>query len=129
MKHLWETDHPYYMNEGNYFKIGCHTTYATWDEFLSGWKDADIDYNWFVRWDWLEGEDNGAGEYSGDDYYRNGIFKIQRIGQRKGLLDSHEISVCRADEPKIREFLNPYWEYMKLMWEPFSDAPVTSEGE
>lgn len=120
MKRLWEIKHPYYMNEGNYFQNGCHTEYKTWADFKEEWSSSDMDYNWFVRWDWLEGEDNGAGEYAGDDYYRNGRFMIQRIGQRKALLDSHEVSVCRADEPEIRNFLERYWEYMKTMWEPLS---------
>ncbi|TIR87381.1 MAG: hypothetical protein E5X05_01415 [Mesorhizobium sp.] len=130
-KHLWEVDHPYYMTEGNYFKNGCHETHPTWDAFESGWRDADVDYNWFVRWDWLEGEDNGAGEFNGDVYYRNGILKLQLIGQRKAYLGSHEVSVCRADEPRVLAFLSKYWEYMKEMWEPFSDAApalATVEG-
>ncbi|MBZ9894191.1 hypothetical protein LB545_07520 [Mesorhizobium sp. BR1-1-6] len=120
MKHLWEVDHPYYMNEGNYFSNGCHETYPAWDVFESQWRDADLDYNWFVRWDWLEGEDSGAGEFNGDVYYRNGILKLQIIGQRKSYLGSHEVSVCRADEPRVIAFLAKYWEYMKAMWEPFS---------
>ena len=126
-KHLWEIDHPYYMSEGNYFSNDCHTEYKTWAEFIDEFGDSDMDYNWFVRWDWLEGEDNGAGEFKGDVYYRNGILKLQLIGQRKAYLGSHEVSVCRADEPRVREFLAKYWTYMQEMWEPFSVAARPSK--
>ena len=120
MSKLWKVKHPYYINEGNYFKVGCHEKWPTWQSFEAGWRDADLDYNWFVAWDWLEGEDNGAGDYTGDDYYRNGSLVLQMIGRRKSYLGSHEVSVCRADEPKVREFLQTRWNYMRDMWSPFS---------
>ena len=125
MMRLWEAKHPYYMNEGNYFKAGQHQSWPTWDRFESSWKDSDIDYNWFVRWDWLEGDENGAGEFLGDVYYRNGILKMQLIGQRKAYLGSHEIAVCRADEPRVRDFLQKYWDYMQEMWAPLSKSSST----
>lgn len=124
-KHLWDIKHPYYMNEGNYFKVGEHHHHPTWASFISEFGDSDMDYNWFVRWDWREGGDWGAGEYNGDDYYRHASFMLQMIGQRKSYLCSFEVSVCRADEPAIIEFLKPRWEYMKTMWEPFS----TEQGD
>ncbi|BCH33161.1 hypothetical protein MesoLjLc_50910 [Mesorhizobium sp. L-8-10] len=119
-KHLWEVDHPYYMNEGNYFEAGQHTRWLSWQDFEREFKDSDLDYNWFVRWDWLEGEDSGGGTYNGDDYYRHAVFMLQMIGQRKAYLCSHEIAVCRADEPTVRAFLQKRWEYMQQMWEPFA---------
>lgn len=125
MKKLWEIDHPYYMNDGNYFSVDCHIEFEEWSDFFGEWGDADLDYNWFVRWDWLEGEDNGAEEYNGDDSYRNGLLKLQCIGQRKGLLQTFEIKICRAEEPLVKEFLTPYWNYMKSMWVPFANK----EGE
>lgn len=121
-KHLWETDHPYYMTEGNYCSNDCHIRFATWAAFKAEWADADPDYNWLVRWDWLEGEDNGASEYTGDEYYRNGVFKAQFILQRKAILISAEAAVCRADEPAVRKFLQSRWDYMRDMWVPFSGA-------
>lgn len=117
-KHLWEVKHPYYMTEGNYYQNGCHQRWAAWHDFIAEFGDADKDYNWFVRWDWLEGEDGGAGEFTGDIYYRNGVFMLQMVGQRKAYLGSPEVAVCRADEPAIRAFLEPFWAYMKEMWEP-----------
>lgn len=123
MTHLWEVDHPYYISESNYFNRDCHTLYESWDEFANQFSDSDLDYNWFVAWDWREGADWELGTYNGDDYYRHARFILQRIGRRKALLDSHEIKVCRADEPAILEFLRPRWEYMREMWEPIPNAP------
>lgn len=119
--HIWEIDHPYYMTVGNYFQAGCHTQFKSWAEFASGFGDSDMDYNWVIRWDWLEGDDWEAGEYNGDDNYRHARLLIQMVMQRKALLQSYEIEVCRADEPAIIEFLRRRWEYMKEMWAPFSD--------
>lgn len=128
-KRLWEINHPYYMTSGNYFEAGWHREFKTLDDFLSEFDDADLDYNWVVRWDWLEGEDWGAGEYRGDDYYRNGRLMIQMIGQRKALMQSFEVAVCRADEPRVREYLNKYWTYMQEMWAPFSALSPNTGGK
>lgn len=128
MTKLWEVSHPYYINEGNYFKAGCHELYESWDDFLSGFGDADMDYNWFVAWEWREGEDFGANDYKGDDYYCNGRLLLQLIQRRKSILTSHEIKVCRADEPAVRAFLQPYWEYTQRMWAPLSDEVPQGEG-
>jgi len=127
LKHLWEVKHPYYMNEGNYFQNGEHHVHDTWASFVAEFGDSDLDYNWFVRWDWLEGEDYGAGEFTGDVYYRNGRFKLQMIGQRKSYLCSFEAAVCRADEPAIIEFLKPRWNYMRAMWEPLAASAPNRE--
>jgi hypothetical protein len=55
-KHLWEVDHSYYMNEGNYFQSGMHTEYKRWGEFIEEWGEyTDLDLNYVVRWDWHEG--------------------------------------------------------------------------
>lgn len=118
-KHLWEVDHPYYMTEGNYFSRDCHSTFKSWQDFLSEWENTDLDMNYVVRWDWLEGEDWGTGEFTGDVNYRNGRLMIQIVGQRKAALHSLEIEICRADEPSVIEWLTPRFEYAQIMWEPF----------
>lgn len=130
MKHLWEVNHPYYMTEGNYHSNNCTHVFETWQDFLEEWSDSDLDYNWFVRWDWLEARtpeeaeeyEEGTGVYNGDDNHRHATFLLQCVGQRKASLLSCRISVCRNDEAAILEFLRPRWEYMREMWRPFSDA-------
>lgn len=119
-KHLWEVDHPYYCNEGNYFQAGLCEHYKAWDDFASEFASSDMDMNLVFRFDWKEGEDNGAGAYNGDDYYRNGLLQVCFMGQRKGLYFSHEVSVCRADEPAVIAFLKPRYERMLELWAPFS---------
>lgn len=129
-KHLWEVEHSYYMTTGNYYSNDCHNEWDSWADFLEDMGDADLDMNWVVRWDWREAdpvgydpEDGGPEPYNGDDNVRNGIFDIQIVGQRKARLSSHSISVCRADEASILEYLRPRWEYMQGMW-----APLSGEG-
>ena len=122
MTRLWEADHPYYMTEGNYFSNDCHTRWKSLDEFLAEFGEADIDYNLVIRWDWREGEGWEVGEYNGDDNYRHARLMVQILGQRKALLQSHEIEVCRADEPKIKEYLAKHAERIRENWFPILSA-------
>lgn len=129
MKHLWEIKHPYYMCEGNYYYNDCHTAYETLDAFMADWRDVDLDYNWLVRWDWIEGpgDDDWVRPVERPDTYLDGVLKVQFVGQRKARLWSCEIKVCRHDEPRVREYLQEYADYMVRMWEGFDMSP-TSEG-
>lgn len=131
MTHLWEVDHPYYCSESNFFaREPTMDTHPTWASFIANYRDADFDLNLVFRFDWYEGEDWGAGEYTGDDYYRNGVLCIFWMCQRKGFFRASQISVCRADEPAVLEFLRPRWGHMKLLWEPLSttfEAPAAPD--
>lgn len=58
-KHLWEYDHPYYCNEGNYLaspvrdaELNCWQEYESWQDFHDDWGDTDPDLNLVFRWDW-----------------------------------------------------------------------------
>src|SRR4051812_18834833 len=98
MTHLWEADHAYYCSESNYYAPGNdqpYTAYKTWQAFAEAEAGSDLDYNLVFRWDWREGDDWGAGVYTGDDYYRNGKLLIFFMGQRKGLFRWAEVQVCR----------------------------------
>lgn len=121
-KHLWETDHPYYCNEGNYFaRESVHDHHKTWAEFAREYADADLDMNLVFRWDWHEDEDGwGGSKFTGDVNYRNGYLQIFWMGQRKGLYRYSTVDVCRADEPAVIAFLKPRWEHMRLLWEGIS---------
>lgn len=122
-KHLWEIDHPYYCNHGNYYASQDPTThYRSWAAFHDEWNDADKDYNLVFRWDWKEGEDHDLPKFNGDVNYRNGLLCVYFMGQRKGLYQWMTVDVCRADEPAIRKYLEPQWEYMRGLWEGISDA-------
>lgn len=122
MKHLWEVDHPYMMNMGNYFDADCHERAQSLDQFLQQFDEADIDYNWVIRWDWIEGrgcDDDFVRPADRPDTYMDGTLLIQFVGQRKSILFTWEIPVCRYDEPRVRAFLAKYAGYMAKMWAPF----------
>jgi hypothetical protein len=123
MVHLWEVDHAYCCNLGNYFATSRDlpiTRFKSFADFLSEWGDADFDYNLLFRWDWHEGEDHDLPPYNGDDNYRNGLLLIFWMGQRKGLYQWSEIEVCRADEPEVIKFLQPRFEHLMKLWEPLT---------
>ena len=123
--HLWEVKHAYYCNEGNYFARGDqqpHMKYRNWAEFIAEEGDSDFDYNLLFRWDWKEENDNGEATFNGDVNYRNGRLFLFWMGQRKGLYRWTEIEVCRADEPAIREWLQPRLNYLMKLWAPLTGA-------
>lgn len=126
-KHLWEVDHPYYCNRGNYFaprREKVDDRYKSWGDFLANYHDADFDMNLLFRWDWYEGSDDDEEEYpkafNGDINYRNGELFIFWMGQRKGLYRWTTIEVCRADEPAVIEFLKPRLAHLLKLWEPLT---------
>jgi len=121
---LWEVEHPYYCNEGNYYAPGREQPFAqykSWADFMSEEGDSDPDYNLLFRWDWRESEDWGHGtEFTGDENYRNGVLLLFWMGQRKGLYRWTEVEVCRADEPAIRSFLIERLAHLKKLWGPLT---------
>lgn len=126
MPHLWEIDHPYYCNHGNYFASSRdlptehHRSFA---EFIAANGDADKDMNLIFRWDWKEGEDHDLAAFNGDVNYRNGELCIYYMGQSKGLYRWVTVEVCRADEPDVIAFLRPMWDHLRLLWAGISDQP------
>lgn len=132
MAHLWEINHPYYCNEGNFFKPAGgeepSPRYKSFADFLEEEGDADLDYNLLFRWDWVEGEDHELPSFNGDTYYRNGLLKLFFMGQRKGLYRWATVEVCRADEPAVIEYLRPRWEHLRSLWEPIAVAPAQPSG-
>lgn len=121
-KHLWEVDHSYYCNEGNYFTAKSVESYfKSFADFMQEYGDADMDYNLLFRWDWVEYDDDGNNNFNGDNYYRNGRLKLFWMGQRKGLYQYSIVEVCRADEPDVLEFLRPRLAYLMSLWSPLTD--------
>jgi hypothetical protein len=121
-KRLYEVKHAYYCNEGNYFASGADrpmASYPTWALFVAAEGDSDMDYNLLFRWDWQEGDEEES-NFTGDIYYRNGKLLLFWMGQRKGLYRWSEVSVCRADEPAVREWLQPRLDYLVALWSPLS---------
>lgn len=120
--HLWEIDHSYYCNEGNYFSNkSCESYYKSWFEFAQEEKDADFDMNLVFRFDWVENDEDDNPTFNGDPNYRNGKLKIFWMGQRKGLYRWSIVEVCRNDEPEVIEFLKARWDHLKTLWLPISE--------
>lgn len=121
-KHLWEIDHPYYCEQGNYFaRESVCSEFKSWKEFYDANADSDFDMNLVFRFDWKITDDDGEMAPPGPDpYYRDGKLLIFWMGQRKGLYRYSTVEVCCADEPAVIEWLKPRWEHMRKLWEPFA---------
>ncbi len=136
---LWEVDHPYYCNQGNYFAPPgeCGAKYKSWGDFLDEMGTSDKDMNLAFRWDWTECEDcdcdrkfkdetpsceAGAAcntrRCAADANYRGGTLLVFWMGQRKGLYQWSEVSVCRADESLVRAWLQERLDHLMKLWAP-----------
>ncbi|MGW7435679.1 hypothetical protein [Streptomyces sp. NPDC054849] len=116
---LWEIDHPYYCNEGNYFKGGQHTTWLSWENFRKEtvYVTGDRDLNLLFRWDWRK---PGFCDWDGEEY-----LLLFFVIQRKGFNCSHQVKVTEADEPAIRAWLAECAQTMRALWEPLLDDEPT----
>lgn len=120
-KHLWEVDHAYYCNQGNYYASeSVGEEYKSFSDFMASEGDSDMDMNLLFRWDWVEQDDDGKSTFKGDVNYRNGELRLFWMGQRKGLYRYSLIEVCRADEGAVRNFLQPRMEHLLSLWAPLS---------
>jgi hypothetical protein len=113
MKHLWEVEHPYYCNLGNYFcqNADVESIYDSWDDFEADAKDEDLDMNLIFRFDWQLANDDTGLEYE--------QLHLVSMGQRKGIYRWVVIRINRKDEPKVKKFLKKRWEHLKKLWTPF----------
>lgn len=128
---LWEYKHPYYISESNFFARDYHADYGSWEEFVeSEQPDPHNDRNLVFRWDWKTNEyvDDatavGRRAYAArfGDHDHAFTLQLAYMLQRKGIYRCVEVSVCKADEPVVREFLVASAQLMRLIWEPLLDA-------
>lgn len=149
-KHLWDVEHSYYCEEGNFFQSGYHTVYDSWESFAqpvtsffegNPLYEFDNDLNFLFRWDWQKADpENYLFSYSQEILDETGIteeeienskeeFKqnsqvdkllLFYMIQRKGYNISVEVKVVEDDEPVVREWLEKKWIHMKNMWMPVS---------
>lgn len=115
IKNLWEYEHPYYMQEGNYYESNFHQCYETWDDFIKDRGNDDIDMNRIHRWDFninLEGSK---------------VFFFY-IKQRKAIVHSVEIKIKLYEQDLIKEFLKPHAELNNKLWAGvLNDEKVTEQ--
>lgn len=115
MKHLWETEHPYYCEESNYF-VGYDKTvveYGSWAEWWEANESYDIDLNLVFRWDWRAKD----GEW-GEKGWVSDRLTFNIMGQRKGLYRTDVIWVSRDDEAAVMAYLETVWAKIKDIWSP-----------
>lgn len=117
-KHLWEYDHPYYCEEGNFYKVDCHDKFESWAEFTETlFHGGDRDLNLLFRWDWkLWGGDDVDDLPEGERRHELLLFFVL---QRKAILCSASIDVTPEDEPAVREWLAECAKTITALWEPF----------
>ena len=122
MGHLWEIDHPYYCNEGNYYASGSalydvHAEYESWHDFIADWGATDPDLNLVFRWDWKR----DSGEYleEGEEPEPDKLY-VFWVLQRKAILRSTVCVVTEADEPAVREWLASRAQTIAAVWEPIA---------
>lgn len=129
-KHLWQIDHPYYCNEGNYLASGSmlgevHSRYESWEDFFEDWGQNDPDLNLVFRWDWKRADP--ADYTEGEEVPRSDSLFVYWVLQRKAFNRSTECVVTEADEPAVRAWLAERAKTIAAIWEPFG-AP-TKDGE
>ncbi|WP_097933348.1 MULTISPECIES: hypothetical protein [unclassified Streptomyces] len=114
---LWETDHPYYAAEGNFYKPGLHNLFESWVDFTeTTFFRGDRDMNLLYRWDWQK-----ASSDSEDD---SETLKLFFILQRKAIACSAEMPITTADESAVRAWLTECANAMRATWEPLLPIPA-----
>ncbi|MER5277767.1 hypothetical protein ABT025_18690 [Streptomyces sp. NPDC002809] len=102
---LWETEHPYYAAEGNFYKGGLHNLFSSWAEFTeTTFYSGDRDMNLLYRWDW----EKDAPE----------TLKLFFILQRKAIACSAEMPITEADEDAVRSWLISCAATLRDTWAP-----------
>lgn len=117
MPRLWEIDHPYYCNQGNYYsnESVCQE-YESWADFLVEEGDSDLDMNLLFRWDWRKADPEEKEWGNPEDQ-----LLLFWMGQRKGLYRYTLITVKDEDEPAVREWLAKRWAHLRRLWTGISD--------
>ena len=132
-KHLWEHEHPYRCEHGNFYSRGLATGYESWAEFSQPvtydrtgpqliqhgtlLHDGDPDMNCLFRWDWRAMHLEFPEDYpdGAEEHYLDLFFMMQG----KPYNQSVRIKVTPADEPTVRAWLAGRAETMRSMWQPF----------
>jgi hypothetical protein len=122
--HLWEIEHPYYCNDGNYYAAGNKQPferYESWADFFEAEGNSDLDMNLVFRWDWRKADPQ-------DEHWGNkkDELLIYFMGQRKGLYRWVKIEINDSNEAAVREWLAKRWQHLVLLWQGIS-PPLASE--
>lgn len=104
---LANIDHPYYCSDSNWHSNDANQHYATFEDFIAEYGEADVDYNLVFRWDikeWSEGE------------YTLHIYIIQ---QRKGRFTPIFVDSIKDEHvPQLFEYLKAHAARLLDIWNP-----------
>ncbi|MFI7042645.1 hypothetical protein ACIBI0_38710 [Microbispora rosea] len=118
MKHLWEIDHPYYCEEGNFYKTGLANQFGSWSEFTETWfYQGDHDQNLVFRWDWVSWRRHPDPSLRSDS---PDVLLLFFVLQRKPILCSARIQITDDDEPAVRAWLEERAKTVAANWAPIA---------
>lgn len=128
---LWEPDHPYRAEEGNYRcprnrRDEVHQEHDSWAEFAytsTDWMDpkgtyfdSDPDYNLLYRWDWHIPD---PADYEPGEEIPGQTLRLYFILQRKADCRSVFVhNVTAEDEPAVRAWLTERAKTIRAIWAP-----------
>jgi ribosomal protein S18 len=123
-----QVEHAYYMSTQD------GDTHACVDDFISNWRDYDIDLNHVIRWDFVKQTDDYPEEIRELGPVGSTYCRVVFVMPRKGYLFSNVIKNVKTHEtPKLLAFLKKHWEYMQSQWGPVPEidyiANTTPQSE
>lgn len=129
-KHLWEIKPPNPCSDQNHHN-NTHMWYGSWLDFQGEWNSGfDKDLAYLFRWDWVPpraGDDEDSPiQWRRDPYYRESNLRLFFVFGSKGIFACYTVSVCRADEPSIREWLPGRLEHLMANWGGAVDITKTA---
>lgn len=124
--HLWEVDHPYYMQQGCFYSADHHHEYESFAEFFEEWKTYDDDMNLVFRWDWEAHQPYDEETFKGceetDHSECTDVLSIFFVMQRKAYTVSCAVKVDQDDEGAVLKYLTPKARKIATLWEPIWQA-------
>lgn len=121
--HLWEPEHDYYGPDAPYWgRPDAYSPYINWHdswaEFAEdGMYDAPSGMNLLYRWDWHAWHLEFPEDHPDKEVWELELFWMM---PRKGIMARSIVKVAPEDEPAVRAWLLPHWEYMRALWAPLS---------
>lgn len=126
MTKLFETEHPYYAEEGCFYTPGTqwndvHQTFSSWEDFFDSWGDTDPDMNLLYRWDWNTVDPDDYEEELEEDPdfdLPEDVLRLYFMLQRKAKPMSVFVNVAAEDEPAVRAWLEERAKTLQAVWFP-----------
>lgn len=118
--HLWEAQPPNRCSDQNHHHNTSQRS-GSWLDFMDEWKRAFSQDEWYLfRWDWRPpragDEDDSPIMWRRDEHYRESELRLFFVFGGKGIFSVWTVSVCRADEDSIREWLAGRIKHLLANW-------------